>query len=81
VLPARPVPVTLVHGTDDDTVPLRMSQAFTAGRLVEIPGAGHYDLIDPQSPAWPQVLSVLAGTVSAAAQNRPPGSAAGGLGR
>ena len=61
-LPAPPVPVTLVHGSDDDTVPLRMSQAFTAGRLVEIPGAGHFDLIDPQSPAWPRVLSVLAGT-------------------
>jgi acetyl esterase/lipase len=63
-LPAAPVPVTLVHGVDDDTVPLRMSQAFTAGRLVEIPGAGHFDLIDPQSPAWPRVLSVLAGTPS-----------------
>ena len=61
---AAPVPVTLVHGVDDDTVPLRMSQAFTAGRLVEIPGAGHFDLIDPQSPAWPRVLSVLAGTPS-----------------
>jgi acetyl esterase/lipase len=61
-LPAPPVPVTLVHGIDDDTVPLRMSQAFTAGRLVEIPGAGHFDLIDPQSSAWPRVLSVLAGT-------------------
>jgi acetyl esterase/lipase len=61
-LPAPPVPVTLVHGVDDDTVPLRMSQAFAAGRLIEIPGAGHYDLIDPQSPAWPGVLSVLART-------------------
>jgi acetyl esterase/lipase len=61
-LPAPPVPVTLVHGIDDDTVPSRMSQAFTRGRLVEIPRAGHYDLIDPQSPAWPRVLSVLAGT-------------------
>ena len=60
-LPAPPIPVTLVHGTDDDTVPLRMSQAFAAGCLVEIPGAGHFDLIDPQSPAWPRVLSVLAG--------------------
>ena len=61
-LPAPPVPVTLVHGIDDDTVPLRMSQAFSAGHLVEIPGADHFDLIDPQSRAWPQVLSVLAGT-------------------
>jgi hypothetical protein len=39
-----------------------MSQMFSAGRLVEIPGAGHFDLIDPQSPAWPRVVSVLAGT-------------------
>ena len=63
-LPAPPVPVTLVHGIDDDTVPLLMSQEFTAGHLVEIPGAGHFDLIDPQSRAWPRVLSVLAGTRS-----------------
>ena len=61
-LPAPSVPVTLVHGIDDDTVPPRMSRAFTAGHLIEIPGAGHFDLIDPQSRAWPQVLSVLAGT-------------------
>jgi acetyl esterase/lipase len=60
-LPPPPVPVTLVHGTDDDTVPLAMSQLFAAGRLVEIPGAGHFDLIDPLSPAWPQVLAVLTG--------------------
>ena len=63
-LPAPPVPVTLVHGIEDDTVPLLMSQEFTAGHLVEIPGAGHFDLIDPQSRAWPRVLSVLAGTRS-----------------
>jgi acetyl esterase/lipase len=61
-LPAPAIPVTLVHGVDDDTVPLRMSQVFSAGRLVEIPGAGHFDLIDPQSAAWPRVVSVLAGT-------------------
>jgi pimeloyl-ACP methyl ester carboxylesterase len=62
-LPAPPIPVTLIHGDDDDTVPLRMSQLFTlstSGRLVEIPGAGHFDLIDPQSRAWPRVLSALA---------------------
>ncbi len=58
-LPPPPVPVTLVHGTDDDTVPVAMSRLFGFGRLVEIPGAGHFDLIDPLSPAWPQVLAVL----------------------
>jgi len=64
-LPAPRVQVTLVHGTDDDSVPLAMSQAFKAGRLIEIPGAGHFDLIDPQSFAWPRVLSVLSGLLSA----------------
>jgi len=61
-LPPPPVPVTLIHGIEDDRVPLGMSQAFRVGRLIKIPGAGHFDLIDPQSFAWPQVLSVLAGT-------------------
>jgi acetyl esterase/lipase len=60
-LPPPPVPVTLVHGTEDDNVPVGMSRAFKVGRLIEIPGAGHFDLIDPQSLAWPRVLSVLTG--------------------
>jgi len=40
-----------------------MSRAFPAGHLTEIPGAGHFDVIDPQSRAWPQVLAALAGTL------------------
>jgi pimeloyl-ACP methyl ester carboxylesterase len=64
VLPAPPIPVTLIHGVDDATVPVRMSQLFTAGRLIEIPGADHFDVIDPQSRAWPRVLSALAGAGS-----------------
>jgi acetyl esterase/lipase len=53
------VPVRLLHGTADDQVPPGMSQAFQVGRLTEIPGAGHYDLIDPATPAWGTVLSAL----------------------
>jgi hypothetical protein len=45
-----------------DQVPVSMSRAFPAGRLTEIPGADHFDLIDPQSEAWPHVLAALAGT-------------------
>ena len=63
-LPPPAVPVTLVHGTADDQVPVGMSRAFGAGRLVEIPGAGHFDLIDPESRAWPKVMAALAGTLS-----------------
>lgn len=58
-LPPPSVPVTLIHGMDDDAVPVGMSGAFKVGRLVEIPGAGHRDLVDPRSPAWRQVLSLL----------------------
>lgn len=58
-LPPPPVPVTLVHGTADDRVPVSMSQTFKVGRLIEIPGAGHFDLIDPESGAWPQVLAAF----------------------
>jgi acetyl esterase/lipase len=53
------VPVTLVHGADDESVPIGMSQAFPVGRLVELPGTGHFELIDPDSHAWHTVLSAL----------------------
>jgi acetyl esterase/lipase len=58
-LPRTQLPVALVHGSDDDTVPFAMTQAFAPGRVVEIPGAGHFDLIDPMSAAWPTVLAAL----------------------
>jgi acetyl esterase/lipase len=57
-------PVRLVHGSLDDVVPPAMSRGYAAlGRaagddtVVEgLPGASHLDVIDPLSPAWPQVL-------------------------
>ena len=63
-LPPPAVPVTLVHGSADDQVPAELSRAFPCGTLVEIPGAGHFDLIDPWSRAWPTVMAVIAGTFS-----------------
>jgi acetyl esterase/lipase len=63
-LPPPDVPVTLIHGSADDQVPVEMSRAIPWGTLVEIPGAGHFDLIDPQSPVWPRVTAVLAGALS-----------------
>ncbi len=49
------VPVVCVHGTEDTNVPLRQSLRFTAAsgdRLVTIPGADHFALIDPTTDAW-----------------------------
>jgi acetyl esterase/lipase len=61
------VPVRLVHGTADDLVPADMSLSYaaraqTAGDDVIctiLPGAGHFDLIDPLSAVWPQVAGAF----------------------
>lgn len=61
-----PVPVHLLHGRDDTLVPLAVSESWmtrcgTVGRdsLTVLDGAGHFDLIDPDSWAWPMVLQRL----------------------
>jgi pimeloyl-ACP methyl ester carboxylesterase len=61
------LPVRLVHGSADDRVPCAMSRDFAvraraAGDdavLDELPGAGHFDVIDPLSPWWPRVVAAL----------------------
>ncbi len=54
------IPQVLIHGKRDDLVPLIVSQEYAhkaalAGdcvRLIELPGADHFVLIDPISHAW-----------------------------
>jgi pimeloyl-ACP methyl ester carboxylesterase len=55
----------LIHGAADDIVPPAFSRDYVAAKqkpaakedahLLEIAGAGHFDLIDPRSPAWKHV--------------------------
>ncbi|MEU8137213.1 alpha/beta hydrolase [Streptodolium elevatio] len=56
-------PVTLVHGAEDATVPLALSHTYAAAhpstRLVAVPKADHYDVIDPSSVAWQHVTAEL----------------------
>jgi acetyl esterase/lipase len=55
----------LVHGSEDDTVPPQFSRDYVAQKkkaseevqLVEVPRAGHYEVIDPGSEAFKQVLA------------------------
>jgi acetyl esterase/lipase len=57
--PARPttVPRVLIHGTADDIVPIALSRDYAApSRLIEIPGADHFAVIDPQHVAWHVLL-------------------------
>ncbi len=57
----------LLHGTADDNVPFEISQRYyetarTRGDQVELlplPGTGHFELIDPESKAWPLLLHVV----------------------
>jgi acetyl esterase/lipase len=62
------VPVHCVHGVDDDTVPLSQSHAYVraateAGaraEVTEMPG-GHFEVIDPTTEIWTQIVKVLDG--------------------
>jgi len=69
--PARLIPIggqtRIVHGTRDDRVPCAMSRDYTAAAVAagdevtldELPGCGHFELIDPLSAAWPTVLAAF----------------------
>jgi hypothetical protein len=56
-----------VHGSLDDVVPPDLSASFCnaaaergdAVESIEVAGAGHLDLIDPRSHAWPAVLGAV----------------------
>lgn len=62
----------LIHGSADDIVPVEMSRAYAqhkasegeAVTLTELPGAGHFDLIDPGSGVWPVVRDSILALVS-----------------
>jgi acetyl esterase/lipase len=57
----------LVHGAEDDVVPPAFSRDYVGAkqkmkedaRLVEITGAGHFDVVDPRSGAWKAVKKVV----------------------
>lgn len=61
------VPVWLLHGADDDRVPVAMSRSFAAQAraagdavvLRELAGCEHFGLIDPLSPAWRHVQAAF----------------------
>jgi acetyl esterase/lipase len=57
-LPAR-VPVVVVHGDQDQQVPVAMSRALRGVELVELAGTDHFGLIDPRTSAWAQVMAAV----------------------
>jgi acetyl esterase/lipase len=75
------VPQVLVHGTDDDRVPLQHARAYAARawaagddcRVAEV-AAGHFEPIDPRSRIWPEVLAAMEAARSALAGAGVPGA-------
>lgn len=61
------VPVHVVHGAQDPIVPVAQSRAFVekskgaggVAELVEVPGAGHFDVVSTASTSWPAVLEAI----------------------
>jgi acetyl esterase/lipase len=57
----------LIHGAEDDVVPSILSRTYTEqskkrgedAHYLEISTAGHFDLIDPRSKAWPKVENTV----------------------
>ncbi len=55
------VPALLIHGDEDDNVPIEQSRSFAAAaraagddcELRELPGADHFEVVDPDGRAWP----------------------------
>jgi pimeloyl-ACP methyl ester carboxylesterase len=64
-LPSPEAAVTIVHGELDDVVPVEISRSYVAHhpdtRLVELPGAAHFAVIDPLSTGWKTVVTELKG--------------------
>lgn len=61
------VPQIVLHGTEDDTVPYALSQAYVKeaqargdrAELRTLQGLGHFEPIDPRSAAWPEVVGAV----------------------
>jgi acetyl esterase/lipase len=62
----------LIHGTLDDTVPVQISRDYATQkrakredvRLLELQKAGHFEIVDPESKAWPEVEKAIVSLVS-----------------
>ena len=58
-----PCEVVVVHGADDENVPVSVSEGFATRHgfvdLRVLPDTEHFAVIDPQSAAWPHVLAAV----------------------
>ncbi|MCB2178125.1 MAG: alpha/beta hydrolase [Actinomycetales bacterium] len=69
LLGAPPCRTVLVHGTQDEAVPVETARHYAATHarveLVELASTGHFEVIDPTSAAWPAVLGAVRAALGA----------------
>ncbi|HWC17127.1 MAG TPA: alpha/beta hydrolase, partial [Terriglobales bacterium] len=61
----------IVHGAEDDIVPVQMSRDYAKLKLqkaenislLELPKTGHFEVVDPDSKVWPEVQKAVAALV------------------
>ncbi|MDQ3706460.1 MAG: alpha/beta hydrolase [Chloroflexota bacterium] len=61
------VPMSLIHGTDDDNVPYEISERYVQAarqrgddtELVTLQGTGHFEVINPDTEEWQVVVSTI----------------------
>ena len=66
------VPTRLIHGEADETVPIEIAERFEAAavragddcRLIRLPRAGHFEVVDPCSREWPVIERTIQELVS-----------------
>jgi pimeloyl-ACP methyl ester carboxylesterase len=57
----------LVHGTQDDIVPVQFSRDYVTRKqqkkesasLLELAHAGHFEIVDPESTAWTKIQKAI----------------------
>ncbi len=65
------VPQVLIHGTEDEDVPLELSERHAAvarasndrARLIAFPNTGHFEIIDPATSQWQTILQAICAQV------------------
>jgi len=68
LVPRPGLPVSLVHGTADEDVPVSLSRNYAArhpGTVLTELGCGHMELITPGSIAWPAVVRAVESSAEA----------------
>jgi pimeloyl-ACP methyl ester carboxylesterase len=60
------IPTVIIHGDSDVRVPIELSAAYVESKkmganlnFVQLKDIGHFEIIDPTSSAFPEILSAL----------------------